>query len=194
MTEVYILQIYWTISELWVGLQTTTLSSADATSLSWADVDGSSEYSVDNIASANIWIKEECCSPARGKKSVLYVRRLNVDRDPGQCNKRKPSLGRMRGHQVPQDLIISSSWEFRWVRRTPSRLTRDWRQKVKIILQKKCNNLQKDEQYPDFACSHEPYYYLDLHELNFPDRDERGCGLVNMTVHIDVVFYKNIKY
>ena len=45
----------------------------------------------------------------------------------------------------------------------------------------------KNEQYPDFACSHEPYYYLDLHELNFPDRDERGCGLVNMTVHVKVV-------
>ena len=44
-------------------------------------------------------------------------------------------------------------------------------------------NKSKNEQYPDFACSHEPYYYLDLHELNFPDRDERGCGLVNMTVH-----------
>jgi hypothetical protein len=42
----------------------------------------------------------------------------------------------------------------------------------------------KNERYPDFACSHEPYYYLDLHELNFPDRDERGCGLVNMTVHV----------
>jgi hypothetical protein len=42
----------------------------------------------------------------------------------------------------------------------------------------------QNERYPDFACSHEPYYYLDLHELNFPDRDERGCGLVNMTVHV----------
>ena len=42
----------------------------------------------------------------------------------------------------------------------------------------------ENERYPDFACSHEPYYYLDLHELNFPDRDERGCGLVNMTVHV----------
>ena len=41
----------------------------------------------------------------------------------------------------------------------------------------------QNERYPDFACSHEPYY-LDLHELNFPDRDERGCGLVNMTVHV----------
>jgi hypothetical protein len=46
---------------------------------------------------------------------------------------------------------------------------------------------------PDIDSSHtfyeakvqnEPYYYLDLHELNFPDRDERGCGLVNMTVHV----------
>jgi hypothetical protein len=46
-------------------------------------------------------------------------------------------------------------------------------------------------QYPDFACSHEPYYYLDLHELNFPDRDERGCGLVNMTVHALV---RNLNY
>jgi hypothetical protein len=32
--------------------------------------------------------------------------------------------------------------------------------------------------------------YLDLHELNFPDRDERGCGLVNMTVHVGGVNYR----
>ena len=51
----------------------------------------------------------------------------------------------------------------------------------------------KNEQYPDFACSHEPYYYLDLHELNFPDRDERGCGLVNMTVHDIQRIYQGIK-
>ncbi len=61
----------------------------------------------------------------------------------------------------------------------------------------KLNKNIRNEQYRDFACSHEPYYYLDLHELNFPDRDERGCGLVNMTVHewyvivtyINLVFY-----
>ena len=50
------------------------------------------------------------------------------------------------------------------------------------MIKRQKGNVQ-NEQYPDFACSHEPYYYLDLHELNFPDRDERGCGLVNMTVH-----------
>ena len=48
----------------------------------------------------------------------------------------------------------------------------------------KYESKRQNERYPDFACSHEPYYYLDLHELNFPDRDERGCGLVNMTVHV----------
>ena len=49
------------------------------------------------------------------------------------------------------------------------------------------NKKVQNEQYPDFACSHEPYYYLDLHELDFPDRDERGYGLVNMTVHVNKV-------
>ena len=70
--------------------------------------------------------------------------------------------------------------------------------KVKFTIKKgvrvKTYKKLKNEQYRDFACSHEPYYYLDLHELNFPDRDERGCGLVNMTVHVSQTNFRVYKF
>ena len=40
---------------------------------------------------------------------------------------------------------------------------------------------EKDKQkckYPDFACSYEPYYYLDLHELNFPETRGGAVSLI----------------